>query len=60
MKYIQQRLTNSSAFEVKILLQKLKQYKSPGTDQIPAYLIQAGCQAMRFEVSKYIYQLCLE
>jgi hypothetical protein len=31
-----------SHFEVEIPTEKLKIYKSPGTDQIPAELIQAG------------------
>jgi hypothetical protein len=31
-----------SHLEVKIAIAKLKKYKSPGSDQIPAQLIQAG------------------
>jgi hypothetical protein len=31
-----------SSFEVEIAIEKLKRYKSLGTDQIPAELIQAG------------------
>jgi hypothetical protein len=31
-----------SLVEVKIVIGKLKRYKSPGTDQIPAELIRAG------------------
>jgi hypothetical protein len=31
-----------SSSEVEIAIEKLKRYKSPGTDQIPAELIQAG------------------
>jgi hypothetical protein len=31
-----------SPFEVEIAVAKLKRYKSPGSDQIPAELIQAG------------------
>jgi hypothetical protein len=31
-----------SSSEVEIAIEKLKMYKSPGTDQIPAELIQAG------------------
>jgi hypothetical protein len=30
------------AFEVQMAIEKLQTYKSPGTDQIPAELIQAG------------------
>jgi hypothetical protein len=32
----------SSRLEVEIAIAKLKRYKSPGSDQIPAELIQAG------------------
>jgi hypothetical protein len=31
-----------SSSEFEIAIEKLKRYKSPGTDQIPAELIQAG------------------
>jgi hypothetical protein len=31
-----------SAAEVKVTIRKLKRYKAPGSDQIPAELIQAG------------------
>jgi hypothetical protein len=31
-----------SSTEVEIAVEKLKRYKSPGIDQIPAELIQAG------------------
>jgi hypothetical protein len=31
-----------SPFEVEIAIAKLKNYKSPGNDQIPAELMQAG------------------
>jgi hypothetical protein len=32
----------------------LKRYKSPGTDQIPAELIQAGGNTLRSEIHKLI------
>jgi hypothetical protein len=31
-----------SAFEVEMAIEKLKGFKSPGTDQIPAELVKAG------------------
>jgi hypothetical protein len=34
--------TGPSRLEVKILIAKLKKYKSPGSDRIPAELIQGG------------------
>jgi hypothetical protein len=35
-------VTEPSAFEVEMAIEKQKKYKSPGTDQIPAELIKAG------------------
>jgi hypothetical protein len=35
-------VTDPSPFEVQIDIAKLKRYKSPGSDQIPAELIQVG------------------
>ena len=39
-----------SAFEVELAIDKLKNHKSPGTDEIPAELIKAGVEhcAWRF------------
>jgi hypothetical protein len=36
----------SSLVEVEIAIGKLKSYKSPGTDQIPAELIKAGGETL--------------
>jgi hypothetical protein len=38
-----------SAFEIELAIEKLKSYKTPGVDQIPAELIKAGVEkfAMR-------------
>jgi hypothetical protein len=41
-----------SLFEVKIAIGKLKSYKSPGTDQIPAELIKVGGEILRSEKNK--------
>jgi hypothetical protein len=41
-------------FEIEIAIEKLKIYKSPGTDGIPAELIQAGGNILRSEVHKLI------
>jgi hypothetical protein len=43
-----------SSSEVEIAIEKLKSYQSPGFDQIPAELIQAGGNTLRSEVHKLI------
>jgi hypothetical protein len=41
-----------SPFEVEIAIVKLKSYKSPGSDQIPAELIEAGGETLWSEMRK--------
>jgi hypothetical protein len=41
-------------FDVKITIEKLKLYKSPGSDQISAELIQTGGVILRSEIHKLI------
>jgi hypothetical protein len=43
-----------SRLEVEIAIAKLKKYKSPGSDQIPAELIQAGGEILLPEIHKLI------
>jgi hypothetical protein len=43
-----------SRLEVEIAIPKLKKYKSPGSDQIPAELIQAGGELLLSEIHKLI------
>jgi hypothetical protein len=43
-----------SFVEVEIAIGKLKSYKSPGTDQIPAELIKAGGETLYSEIHKLI------
>jgi hypothetical protein len=43
-----------SSFEVEIAIANLKKYKSPGSDQIPAELIQAGGETLLSEIHKLI------
>jgi hypothetical protein len=43
-----------SRLEVEIAIAKLKKYKSPGSDQIPAELIQAGGEILLCEIHKPI------
>jgi hypothetical protein len=45
---------NPSPFEVEIATAKLKMYKSPGSDQIPAELIQAGGEILFSKIHKLI------
>ena len=46
-----------SAFEVELAIEKLKNYKSPGTDQIPAELIKAGGRTICCEIHKLIISI---
>jgi hypothetical protein len=41
-----------SPFEVEFAIAKLKSYKSPGSDQIAAELIQAGGEILRSKIHK--------
>jgi hypothetical protein len=43
-----------SPFEVEIAIEKLKKYKSPGSDQILGELIQAGGETLQSEIHKLI------
>jgi hypothetical protein len=43
-----------SLVEVEIVIGKLKSYKSPGTDQIPAELIKAGDETLYSEIHRRI------
>jgi hypothetical protein len=43
-----------SPFEVGIAIAKMKKCKSPGSDQVPAELIQAGGETLQSEIHKLI------
>jgi hypothetical protein len=43
-----------SASDVEVAIGKLKRFKSPGVDQIPAELIQAGGGTLRSEIHKLV------
>jgi hypothetical protein len=47
-----------SASDAEVAVGKLKRYKSPGVDQIPAELIQAGGETLRSEIHKLIKLIC--
>ena len=46
-----------SAFEVELAIEKLKNHKSPGIDQIPAEVIKAGGRTIRGEIHKHIISI---
>jgi hypothetical protein len=50
----QTEIHTASFSEVEIAIEKLKRYKSPGIDEIPAELIQAGGNTLRSEIHKLI------
>jgi hypothetical protein len=43
-----------SASEVEVAIGKLKSYKSPGVDHVPAELIQVGGETLRSEIHKLV------
>jgi hypothetical protein len=47
-------IPDSSPFQVEIAIAKFKRYKSPGSDQILAELIQAGGKTLWSEIHKLI------
>jgi hypothetical protein len=50
-------LRNLSPFEDKIAIAKLKKYKPPGSDQIPAELIEAGGGTLQSEIHKLMHSI---
>ena len=46
-----------SAFEVELAIEKLKNHKSPGIDQIPTELIKAGGSTICCEIHKLIISI---
>ena len=46
-----------SVFEVELVIEKIKNRKSPGIDQIPAELIKAGGSTIRREIYKLIISI---
>ena len=46
-----------SAFEIELAIEKLKNHKSPGIDQIPAELIKADGRTIRFAIHKLIISI---
>jgi hypothetical protein len=53
----EQLVPEPSTFEVEMTIEKLKRYKSPGIDQIPAELIKAGGSKICSEIHKLIISI---
>jgi hypothetical protein len=47
-------VSEPSALEVELAIEKLKSHKSPGIDKMPAELIKAGCRTIRVAIHKLI------
>jgi hypothetical protein len=50
-------LSDPSAFEVNLAIEKLKSHKLPDIDQIPAELIKAGNKTICYEFHKFIISI---
>jgi hypothetical protein len=50
-------MSETSAFDVELAIEKLKTHISPGIDQIPTKLIKAGGRTIRSEVHKLIISI---
>ena len=48
----EQLVPEPSVLEVELAIEKLKSYKSPGIDQIPAELIKAGGSTIRSHIDR--------
>ena len=46
-----------SAFEVDLAIEKLKSHKSPGIDQILAELVKEGGRTIRYQIHKLIVSI---
>jgi hypothetical protein len=46
---------NPTTFQVQIAIANLKRDREPGSDQIPAELIQAGVETLLSEIHKFIH-----
>ena len=46
-----------SSFEFELAIEKLKNYKSRGIDQIPAELFKPGCRTIRCEIHKLVISI---
>jgi hypothetical protein len=44
-----------SVFDIGLVTEKLKSHKSPGINYIPAEVVKAGGETIRYEIHKYFY-----
>jgi hypothetical protein len=51
-------VSEPSASEVEMAIEKLERHKSPGIDQISRELIKAGGRTFRSEIHKFINSIC--
>ena len=49
-----------SVFQVKMAIENVKRHKSPGTDQIPAEVIKAGCRTIHSEIHILINSILIK
>jgi hypothetical protein len=57
MHIAQPLVTEPTHFEGEFATEKKEGYKSPGSEQIPAELIQAGCDTLRSQIQKLIHSI---
>jgi hypothetical protein len=57
VRQIEPLVPGSSCFDVEITVAELKKYKFPGSNQIPAELIQAGGETLLPVIHKLIYSI---
>jgi len=50
-------MPEQSAYEVELVVEKVKSHKSPGTGQIVAELIKAGAIVIRYEIHTRIISI---
>ena len=50
-------MTEPSAFEDELAIEKVKSHKSPDIDQIPAELIKTGGRTIRCQIHKFIFSV---
>jgi hypothetical protein len=54
---VEKLVPGPGCLEAQIIIAKLKKYKSPGSDQIPAELIQAGSKKLLSAIYKLIHSI---